>query len=152
LGEVEIGGFEPHLRINPPPEKIPGLVQSHTEFVAYLASQFAEIDLGTPSVEKLNDNLYRVTVIIRNKGKFPYATGQAARARSISSIMVRLDFGDAKKMELFGGTKRVDVSNLKSEEEREISWMIISPPGNKVTIKLWARNGGGTAEKPAVLK
>jgi hypothetical protein len=152
LGEVEIGGFEPFLRINPTADQIPGLVKSHTEFSLYLASRFAEIVLDAPKVERLNSNLYRVTVKVHNIGKFPYASAQGARARSITAILVRLGFEDDAKMELFGGTKRVDIDSLGPDEEREVSWMIISPPGKKIDVKLWARSGGGTAEASAVLR
>jgi hypothetical protein len=152
LGEVEIGGFEPYIRVNPSADKIPGLTKSHTEFAIFLASQFADIGMDAPKVEKLNDNFYRLTVTVRNSGKLPYSTAQGTRARAINSIMVRLAFEDDKKMELFGGAKRVDVNNLSAGEEREIVWMIISPPGKKIDIKLWARNGGGTALQSAVLR
>lgn len=152
LGEVEIGGFEPHLKINPPADQILALTKSHAEFALYLAGQFAEITLDEPEVEKLSSNLFRLTLKVHNKGNFPYAAAMGARTRNINPIVLQLSFGDDKKMELFGGSKRIDISTLAAGGQEERKWTIISPPGMKVDIKLWARHGGGTIKKTIILK
>ena len=152
LGEVEIGGFEPHLRINPPADQIPALTKSHTEFALYLAGQFAEIALDEPEIEKLSPNLFRLTLKVQNKGKFPYSIAMGTRTRNINSIVLQLKFEDDKKMELFGGSKRTNISTLAAGGENEYMWTIISPPGKKIDINLWARHGGGTIKKTIVLK
>jgi hypothetical protein len=152
LGEVEIGGFEPYLRVNPPAGQIPELSQNHAKFALYLASQFAEITMDEPAVEKLGSNLFKLTVKVRNTGEFPYVTAMGTRTRNITPIVLQLKFDDDKAMEFFGGTNRTDISNLEPGAETEYSWTIISPPGKGIEISLWARNGGGTMKKKVVLK
>lgn len=152
LGEVEVGGFVPYLRVNPPADLIPDLSKSHAEFALYLASQFAEITMDEPVVEKLSSNLFRLTVKVHNQGEFPYVTAMGTRTRNITSIMLRLKFENENDMKLFGGNKRVDISTLASGAEQEYKWTIISPPGKQIDITLWARNGGGTTQKKVVLK
>ncbi len=152
LGEVEIGGFEPYIRINPPAEKIPELSKSHAEFALYLAAQFAEIEMDEPEIKKLSSSLFELKIKIHNKGDFPYTTAMGERTRNISSIMVRLKFEDDKKMKLFGGSKRVDTQTLRPGAEKELKWTIISPRGKKVDITLWARTGGGKVKKTVVLR
>jgi murein tripeptide amidase MpaA len=152
LGEVEIGGFEPYLRVNPPAGQIPELSQSHAKFALYLASQFAEIILDEPVVEKLGSNLFKLTVKVKNGGKFPYVSAMGTRTRNITPIVLQLKFEDEDAMEFFGGTNRTDISNLDPGAETEFSWTIISPPGKGIDISLWARNGGGTMKKKVVLK
>jgi murein tripeptide amidase MpaA len=152
LGQVEIGGFEPYLRVNPPAAQIAELSQSHTEFALYLASQFPEIVLGEPEVKKLSSGLFELKIKIRNRGKFPYATAMGGRSRNIGPIMLRLKFEDNEQMKLFGGTKRIDTSSLDPGAEKEFKWVIISPPGKKIDVTLWARNGGGTSKKTVVLR
>jgi len=66
--------------------------------------------------------------------------------------VLNLKFQDDKAMSLFGGSKRVDTATLKPGEEKEFSWHIISPPGKTVDISIWARNGGGSKKKQAVLR
>lgn len=152
LGPVEIGGFAPYLRVNPPEEKIPGFIKSHTDFAVFLAEQFAEIGLGDPSVKKLSSGLYRLTVKVHNHGKFPFCTSMGRRTRNVNPILVRLHFEDEKVMELFGGNKRVDLNTLEASGEKEYTWLILSPSGKKVDIALWARKGGGAVTKTVVLK
>ena len=152
LGEVEVGGFVPYVRVNPPADVIPDLSKSHAEFALYLASQFAEITMDEPVVEKLSSNLFRLKIKVHNLGEFPYVTAMGSRTRNITAIMLRLKFESDDDMKLFGGNKRVDISSLASEAENEYTWTIISPPGKQIDITLWARNGGGTTKKKVVLK
>jgi hypothetical protein len=152
LGEVEIGGFVPHVRTNPKADQIPELSKSHAEFSLYLASQFAEIVLNEPKVKKLGSDLYELKIKMHNKGKFPYATAMGQRTGHINSIMLKLKFEDDDKMKLFGGAKRMDTPTLDAGAEKEFKWIIISPAGKKIDVTLWAPNGGGTVKKSVVLK
>lgn len=152
LGEVEIGGFQPYLKVNPPADQIKALSESHAKFALYLAQQFAEIVMDEPVIEKLSSNLFRLTVKIHNQGKFPYATAMGQRSRNITPIMLQLKFEDDENMKLFGGSKRNDLRTLEPGAEKEYKWVIISPPGKKIDISLWARNGGGRFNKNVVLK
>jgi len=152
LGEVEIGGFEPYIQINPPAEKIPELIKSHAKFALYLAAQFAEIKMDEPEIKKLSSNLFELKIKIHNKGDFPYATAMGERTNNINSIMVKLKFEDDKKMKLFGGSKRIDIQTLRPGAEKDLKWTIISPEGKKINITLWARTGGGKVKKTVVLR
>jgi len=152
LGEVEIGGFVPYVRVNPPADVIPDLSKSHAEFALYLASQFAEITMDEPVVEKLGSSLFRLKIKVHNQGEFPYVTAMGTRTRNITAMMLRLKFEDDENMKLFGGNKRVDISTIASGDEQEYTWTIISPPGKQIDVTLWARNGGGTTKKKVVLK
>lgn len=152
LGEVEIGGFQPYLRINPPAEQIPALSKSHAEFALYLASQFAEITMDEPEVKKVSSNLFELKIKIHNKGKLPYTTAMGQRTRNINSILLNLKFEDDKNMKLFGGSKRIDTPSLEAGAEKEFKWVVISPSGKKIDVTLWAQNGGGTTKKTVVLK
>ncbi len=152
LGEVEIGGFQPYLRINPAPEQIKPLIEAHAKFALYLAEQFAEIELTKPEVEKLSENLFRVKVKVINNGQFPYATAMGQQSRNVNPIMVQLKFVDDKAMKLFGGSKRYELPTLAAAEEKEYKWVIISPPGKEVEIRLWAPKGGGQQSHRLSLK
>ncbi len=152
LGKVEIGGFFPYIRTNPPAELIDSLTQSHAKFALYLASQFAEIIMEEPEVEKMSSNLFRLKIKVKNAGKLPYACEMGQKSRNINPVHVQLVFEDDKDMKLFGGSKREHLSSLKPSEEKEFEWVIISPAGKKIDLKLWAQNGGGTIKKKIVLR
>ncbi len=152
LGEVEIGGFRPYLRINPPIEQVRSLSESHAKFALYLADQFAEIEMDEPVIEKLSSNLFRLKIKVHNNGKLPYATEIGQRSHNINPIMVQLKFEDDENMKLFGGSKRYDLPTLAAAGEKEYKWVIISPPGKAIEITLWAVKGGGKFQKKIVLK
>lgn len=152
LGEVEIGGFQPYLRINPSADHIESLSESHAKFALYLAGQFAEIEMDELEIKKMSSNLYQLKVKVHNKGKFPYATAMGQRTRNVTPILLQLKFEDDENMKLFGGNKRNDLQTLAPSAEKEYKWIIISPPGKKIDISLWARKGGGTFQKKVVLK
>jgi hypothetical protein len=152
LGEVEIGGFQPFLRINPPADQIKSLSESHAKFALYLADQFAEIEMDEPEIETLSSNLFKLKVKVHNKGEFPYATAMGQRSRNVNPILLQLKFEDDENMKLFGGSKRNDVGNLEAGAEKEFKWIIISPPGKKLDVSLWARKGSGKFHKQIVLK
>lgn len=152
LGEVEIGGFLPYLRINPPADQIAKLSESHAKFALHLTSQFAEITMDEPEIEKMSSNLFRLKIKVHNKGKFPYATAMGQRSRNVTPIILRLKFEDDENMKLFGGAKRNDLQTLEGGAEKEYQWVIISPPNKKIDITLWARKGGGTFKKRVVLR
>ena len=67
-------------------------------------------------------------------------------------MVLNLKFEDDKKMKFFGGSGRIDINGLAADAENEYKWVIISPAGKTIDIKLWARNGGGTTKTRVVLK
>lgn len=152
LGEVEIGGFQPYLRINPPSDQIEQLAESHAKFALFLVQQFAEIRMEQPEIEKLSSNLFRLKIKIHNDGEFPFASAMGQKSRNITPIMVQLKFEDDKNMKLFGGSKREDIQAIEPKGEKELKWLIIAPPGKKIEITMWARNSGGRVQNTVVLK
>jgi len=152
LGEVEIGGFQPYLRVNPPAEQIPELSEKHAQFALYLASQFAEITMDAPQVKKLSSQLFEIKLTLHNTGAFPYATAMGQRSSNVTPIVLQMKFEDDEAMKLFGGQKRVDLRTLAPGAEKELKWVIISPPGKKIDVSLWARQGGGRVKTQIVLK
>jgi hypothetical protein len=152
LGEVEIGGFQPYLRVNPPADQIPELSEKHAKFALYLASQFAEITMDAPQVKKLSSQLFEITLKLHNNGAAPYVTAMGQRTSNVTPIVLQMKFQDDDAMKLFGGQKRIDIQNLAPGAERELKWVIISPPGKKIDVSLWARQGGGRMKTQIVLK
>jgi len=149
---VEIGGFQPYLRVNPPADQIPELSEQHARFALYLASQFAEITMDAPQIKKLSSQLFEIKLKLHNTGAFPYATAMGQRSSNVTPIVLQMKFEDDDTMKLFGGQKRIDIRNLDPGAERELKWVIISPPGKKIDVSLWARKGGGRTKTQIVLK
>ena len=152
LGEVEIGGFQPYLRSNPPADQIKPLSESHAKFALYLAEQFAEIEMDEPVIEKLSSNLFQLKIKVHNKGDFPYATAMGQKSRNVTPIVLQLKFEDEDNMKFFGSSRRYDLQTLDPAGEKEYKWVIISPPGKGIDVSLWAAKGGGKLQKHVILK
>jgi len=108
--------------------------------------------MDDPQVRKLSSGLFEIKVTLHNKGTFPYVTAMGQRTQNINSIIVELTLEDDKNMTFFGGSRRVDTANMEPGGEKEITWLILSPSGKKVDIRLWARNGGGETKESVVLR
>ncbi len=152
LGNVEIGGFQPFLRVNPPAGKIKELSDKHAKFALWLASQFADIKMEQVKVKRLSSNLYELKVKLVNNGHMPYATAMGQRSSNITPILLQVKFSDDKNMKLFGGAKRYNLATLAPSGEKEYKWLIISPSGKQLKLSLWARSGGGKITRTITLK
>ncbi len=90
LGKVEIGGFVPGFRINPPADQLDGLAEKQAEFVAEVVKRRAKISTQGPVVKKLAAGMYEVRFGIVNDGYLPTATAMARKARSIMPTIVKI--------------------------------------------------------------
>ena len=45
LGNVEVGGFAPNARVNPPASALPEILDAHADFALWLAGQLPEVEV-----------------------------------------------------------------------------------------------------------
>lgn len=90
LGKVEIGGFVPGFRMNPPTSELDTLAEKHTAFIVELMKRRPKLNAQGPTVKKLASNLYEVRYGVVNEGYLPTATSIARKARSIKPTVVRI--------------------------------------------------------------
>lgn len=90
LGAVEIGGFHPLAKINPPADQMEALIDSMTEFTVELLSSKPEVHITGPEITKLSDGVYEVHLSLMNHGSLPTATSFARSKRFVKPIVIRL--------------------------------------------------------------
>lgn len=90
LGKVEIGGFKPGVKINPPADLLDELAQKHTAFVTRLLEAAPKVEVLGPEVKDLGGGLYEVRVTIVNNGELPTTTRYSRSTRSVKPTIVRL--------------------------------------------------------------
>lgn len=90
LGPVEIGGFLPLAKVNPPAADLDDLATKQTAFVVDLLESRPEITITGPQIKELADGLYDIRIAISNTGKLPTTTAYAEGTRSIRPAVVRL--------------------------------------------------------------
>ena len=90
FGRVEIGGFVPGFRRNPPLDVIEGLAPGHAAFMGALADHRPRLVVAEPEVESLGGGLHRVRWAMSNEGELPVITRMGRDNRAIRPTAVRL--------------------------------------------------------------
>ncbi|MCJ7587719.1 MAG: M14 family metallopeptidase [Candidatus Aminicenantes bacterium] len=150
LGEVEIGGFIPYLKLNPPAADMEKPVQFGVDFYLKLMAKLPVLSIKETKVEALGQDLYRLTVFFANNGWFPTSTAQGRRAQTAWPITVRLK--TASGQTLFSGRPIESIPFLEgSDGTRKLEWTVRGPKGSGITVSAWSPRLG-TAEAKLVLK
>lgn len=122
LGTVEIGGFTPYARNEPPEHERAELATGHLEFLLGLGSKLAKVEVLECTAEDLGGELWRVKVVVHNNRMLPLLSQAAKRTRTIRAARLQLDAGNAQ---VLTGPKRVQIRNLDGDGGRsETTWMI----------------------------
>lgn len=90
LGNVEIGGFVPLSRINPPIDQIDPLSENLTIFALELINNRPALSIVGPQLERLADGLYDIHISVVNNGNMPTSTAFSQAKRTIRPMVVRL--------------------------------------------------------------
>jgi len=133
LGDVEIGGFVPYLKIVPPPSEIEKTISFHTDFYIKLMDRLAALQIKETKVEALEDGIYQVTVYFTNPGWFPTSTAQGRRART--SWPIRVQLKTEKGQSLFSERSIKTIPFIGgSGDTKKVEWTIRGKKGSKITI------------------
>ncbi len=133
LGDVEIGGFVPFLKLTPPSSLMKETLSFHTDFYIGLMGRLPGMKIKETKVEALGNSLYQVTLYLTNEGWFPTSTAQGRRARTAWPIRVELKTADGQM--IFSGRKLVTIPFINgSGDTKKAEWTIQGKKGSKITI------------------
>jgi hypothetical protein len=123
LGKLEIGGFVPYSRIEPPAELLAELAGQHLDFLVSLGADLARLTLVEVEGEALGGGLYEVHAALENPALLPQSTRAAELCRAIRPARVRLLLPAGA--ELLGGRTHELVERLAgSGGRREFRWLV----------------------------
>lgn len=150
LGEVEVGGFLPYLRINPPPAEIEKSVASGVDFFLKLMDRMPRLAVKETKVEPLGRDLFRLTVYLENRGWLPTSTAQGRRAQTAWPITVRLALGAGQQ--IFSGRPVESLPFLEgSGGTGKLEWTVRGKKGSPLAVSAWSPRLG-TVEAKLVLE
>lgn len=141
LGRVELGGWKPGTRLNPPIEEATFITQVHEIFLRGLVHRLPRLSITDVKVTARGGGLIQVTARVTNEGSFPTALKHGSRIRKADPVHLRLDSGVAR---ILAGPARAQINGLEgSGDNREFRWLLLVPdarePGAKApTITLHA--------------
>ena len=124
LGKVELGGWKPGVRLNPPIEQVGALARGHLAFLGELAQRLPRLAIRDVKVEAKGGGIFQVSATVANDGELPTALAQGVRTRKADPVRVRLDPGAAK---ILAGPARADRHPGRFRGHREFRWLVLAP-------------------------
>ncbi|MCC5787443.1 MAG: hypothetical protein JJU33_12175 [Phycisphaerales bacterium] len=139
LGEVEIGGFVPGFRFNPPDEELGRLAEEQASFAIALLEMFPRLEVSEPVVESLGGGVYRITLRLSNPGKLATRAAISNKVRRIAPIILR---PDVEPERIVSGERLHRVSPIGPGGHADVSWIINASGEDSVTIEVHGREMG----------
>lgn len=159
LGEVEIGGWKSKFVLtNPPPQFLEGECHKNCMFTLYHAACLPEVHIEKTKVEKLAEDLYKVSVVVSNKGYKPTSgSQQAVIAGKAKTVTVEISHDD--KVSLITGKAKTDVGHLPGlsgrargrggwmaasagDNRKELEWVVKAKKGSRVDVTVSSERAG----------
>ena len=140
LGRVEIGGWAPYFKTNPPAAELATIADKQADFVLDLASRLPDVALSTPEIKRLSPGLYEVKAALVNDGYLPAGTHMAVRNRRARPHVVRLSLPDEQ---VVAGARVNKTWRVPGSGGRvEYRWIVRAPDDSPLTIVVFSEKYG----------
>lgn len=151
LGDVEVGGFKPNARVNPPAAEVPALVKAHAEFATWLGRQLPKAEIVDTRVEARGDGVFQVTTTVVNERYFPTQMQMGARVRFNRPVTVRLM--PAEGLTVLSGNMQQQTPRIDGMGGRHTyTWLVQAQAGTTTRIEVHAERAGGLLSSPVTLR
>lgn len=141
LGKVEIGGFVPAFKIDPPEDLVAGIVQAQAGFVEQLLAMLPRVVIDPPTVERVDEGLWRVTVTVRNEGELPTRTAMGVKARRLTPFVLALGLPQDR---VLAGSPIERRDSLAPGQTLRAQWLVQGQAGQSVAVQLRTEEFGTT--------
>ena len=151
--EVEIGGFRPFLRENPPPRELEEVTNQSFAFLMKLEGLFPRLVLETAKVERLGAGLIRVTARVGNEGVLATMSRMGEINCRPIGVQVRLS-ADTGELKFIDGPARRMAGRLGAGGEKEFTWLVRLPEKapKELQLRAWAPSIGEVQSKISLTK
>ena len=91
--QVEIGGFKPFYRNNPPVRFVKELAPKHVQFIQNIVSLFPKVEIVSFKIVRKESQVFHLKAVIQNYGFFPTLTaiGSKMRLNRPTKVELRLN-------------------------------------------------------------
>jgi hypothetical protein len=132
--KVEIGGFAPFAKSNPPTKNLEELAAKHGKFLTELASKFPRLALRKSEIKSLGNQVYDITLQIENTGYLPTSLAQGTTTREVHPIRVILNLPDAA---ILSGTRITMLPPIEgSGGMREVRYVVYAKNKTELEIEV----------------
>jgi hypothetical protein len=150
---VEVGGFKPFYRLNPPAKQLDALATKHLDYLRQLPDWFPRLEINDAIAEQLGGGVIRVTATAINRGFLPTMSDMGRINGEAYPLQMSLDA--PKGAELLQGPLRMRVKRLEGQGgQEEKTWLLRfrEEIPTKVHLRLWAPAVGMTEVEVEVTK
>lgn len=134
LGTVEIGGWVPGFKMNPPEADEPALIDQQAKFITQLAAKLPKISADDPWVEDLGGGLWRIGIRVSNEGWMPTRSALGLKARRLAPLRIVLAVPEDS---VLVGERTVRVNSLAgSGGSRTAEWTVLQSGSGDVKVSI----------------
>jgi len=137
--QVEVGGFRPLVRLNPPANQLDAIAERHVRLLGLLAEHAPTLRVRPAKVEPLGQRVFRITATVVNDGYLPTMPQMGKIARAPQPVQIELQLPEGT--EWIQGPRRVQLEPLAGNGgSAERVWIVRTPQGEPTTgtIRAWA--------------
>ncbi|MCE9545532.1 MAG: hypothetical protein K8T25_08450 [Planctomycetia bacterium] len=146
--KVEVGGFKPFYRLNPPAKELDALGEKHCDFIIDLLGRLPHVKLNEVKVEPLGANTYRITATAINSGYLSTVSEMGRIAEK--DYPVQIELSAPKDTDFLQGNRRSMIGKIEGEGGKvEQVWTVRFPkqrPEN-ISVRIWAPAVGADEKK-----
>jgi len=137
--KVEIGGFAPFAKANPPEKLLGDLVAKHGNLLTDLAGKLPRIGIRKSEARHLGESVYDVTVQVENTGSLPTMLAQGGLTREVHPTRVVLK---TDQKFLLSGERTTMLNAIQAGEMKEVRWVVRAKGAKKLDVEVISMLGG----------
>jgi hypothetical protein len=149
LGPVEIGGFAPYARLEPPAETAAAIANAQLEFLLSLGAVLPRVQLTDCQARALGGGLIEVEAVVTIDSLLPLQSASAQRARTVRPARLELLVPDGAEV-LAGQTAELIRELDGSGGRREFRWLVRGAAPGSVGLRVATDNAGSDECIPEV--
>mgnify|MGYP000355230044 CR=1 FL=1 len=140
LGRIEIGGWIPGFRLNPPDSEVEPLIDRQTAFINELMRMLPRLTIDEPTIERLGEQLWRVRVRVVNEGVMPTRIAMGVKTRRLPATRWEIDLPAERVVS--GSRVQSKVSIAGSGGQLVGEWVVVGVAGGEVKVRLLSSEYG----------
>ena len=138
---VEIGGFAPFAKSNPPEKFLEEFAPKHINFLTQLIGKLPRISFRKIEVKSLGNSVFDVVAQIQNTGYLPTALAHGEITREVHQT--RVELMDLEDAQVLSGQKRTMVGPIAgSGGMQEARWILNGRGKNRIQLRVTSMLGG----------
>ena len=144
LGPVEIGGFAPFARLEPPLDERAEIARKNTEFLIVLGESLARVRVVDARARDLAGGLWEVTAAVENDSLLPHPSQLGVRTGAVRPLRVSLTLPQGAQV-LAGRTVELVESLSGGGGRREFRWLVRGSAPSDMRVAVDSDSAGASS-------